>query len=81
MVDDRLAHDRKEWISFVVVVDVYLMMMMLSQQDSSRLKNFDGLLFGRDVQQKFSVSMNLCEINDDDVHNDGYDVDDDDLKP
>lgn len=25
--------------------------------------------------------MNLCEINDDDVHNDGYDVDDDDLKP
>lgn len=57
------------------------MMMMLSQQDSSRLKNFDGLLFGRDVQQKFSVSMNLCEINDDDVHNDGYDVDDDDLKP
>lgn len=79
MVDDRLAHDRKEWRSFVVVVDVYL--MMLSQQDSSRLKNFDGLLFGRDVQQKFSVSMNLCEINDDDVHNDGYDVDDDDLKP
>lgn len=81
MVDDRLTHDRKEWRSFVVVVDVYLMMMMLSQQDSSRLKNFDGLLFGRDVQQKFSVSMNLCEINDDDVHNDGYDVDDDDLKP
>lgn len=79
MVDDRLAHDRKDWRSFVVVVDVYL--MMLSQQDSSRLKNFDRLLFGRDVQQKFSVSMNLCEINDDDVHNDGYDVDDDDLKP
>lgn len=25
--------------------------------------------------------MNLCEINDDDVHNDGYNVDDDDLKP
>lgn len=25
--------------------------------------------------------MNLCEINDDDVHNDSYDVDDDDLKP
>lgn len=65
MVDDRLAHDRKDWRSFVVVVDVYL--MMLSQQDSSRLKNFDRLLFGRDVQQKFSVSMNLCEINDDDV--------------
>lgn len=81
MVDDRLAHDRKKWRSFVAVVDVYLMMMMLSQQDSSRLKNFDGLLFGRDVQQNFSVSMNLCEINDDDVHNDGYDVDDDDLKP
>lgn len=81
MVDVRLAHDRKEWRSFVDVVEVYLMMMMLSQQDSSRLKNFDGLLFGRDVQQKFSVSMNLCEINDDDVHNDGYDVDDDDLKP
>lgn len=77
MVDDRLAHDRKEWRSFVVV-DVYLMMMMLSQQDSSRLKNFDRLLFGRDVQQNFSVSMNLGEINDDDVHND---VNDDDLKP
>lgn len=77
MVDDRLAHDRKEWRSFVVVVDVYL--MMLSQQDSSRLKNFDRLLFGKDVQQKFSVSMNLCEINDDDVHNDSYDVDDDDF--
>lgn len=80
MVDDRLAHDRKEWRSFVIVVDVYLMMMMmmLSQQDSSRLKNFDRLLFGRDVQQNFSVSMNLGEINDDDVHND---VNDDDLKP
>lgn len=24
--------------------------------------------------------MNFCEINDDDVYNDGYDVDDDDLK-
>lgn len=55
--------------------------MCIWWQDSSRLKNFDRLLFGRDVQQKFSVSMNLCEINDDDVHNDGYDVDDDDLKP
>lgn len=55
--------------------------MCIWWQDSSRLKNFDRLLFGKDVQQKFSVSMNLCEINDDDVHNDSYDVDDDDLKP
>lgn len=32
MVDDRLAHDRKEWRSFVVVVDVYLMTRFLQTE-------------------------------------------------